>query len=152
MYSHFSNGKFSNISTILYKFRSISYNRQQKKLSVCGKVDAGMVDYEKMGKRIKYKRQGKNMNQEEIARQVQISPSYYGNIERGNRVPSVDTLVAIANVLEVGTDFLLADSLTIANRQRTEQETRVLTRFLRDRVEELIYDDALTADDAPPEL
>jgi len=109
-----------------------------------------MVDYEKMGKRIKYKRQGKNMNQEEIARQVQISPSYYGNIERGNRVPSVDTLVAIANALEVGTDFLLADSLTIANRQRTEQETRVLTRFLRDRVEELIYDDALIKDDAPP--
>ena len=111
-----------------------------------------MVDYEKMGKRIKYKRQTKNMNQEEIARQVQISPSYYGNIERGNRVPSVDTLVAIANVLEVGTDFLLADSLTIANRQRTEQETRALTRFLRDRVEELIYDDALMADDAPPQF
>ena len=130
----------------------MSYNRQQKKLLVCGKVDAGMVDYEKMGKRIKYKRQGKNMNQEEIARQVQISPSYYGNIERGNRVPSVDTLVAIANVLEVGTDFLLADSLTIANPQRTEQETRVLTRFLRDRVEELIYDDALIKDDAPPEF
>jgi transcriptional regulator with XRE-family HTH domain len=111
-----------------------------------------MVDYEKMGKRIKYKRQSKNMNQEEIAKRVQISPSYYGNIERGNRVPSVDTLVAIANALEVGTDFLLADSLAIANRQRTEQETRLLTRFLRDRVEEFIYDDALIEDDPPPEF
>lgn len=111
-----------------------------------------MVDYEKMGKRIKYKRQTRNMNQEEIAKRVQISPSYYGNIERGNRVPSVDTLVAIANALEVGTDFLLADSLTIANRQRMEQETRVLTRFLRDRVEELSYDDVQIPDEAPPEL
>ncbi len=100
-----------------------------------------MVDYEKMGKRMKYKRQAKNMNQEEIARRVQISPSFYGNIERGNRVPSVDTLVAIANALEVGTDFLLADSLTAVNPQRTQQETRLLTRFLRERVEELIYDD-----------
>ncbi len=111
----------------------------------------GMVDYEKMGKRMKYKRRVKNMNQEEIARIVRISPSYYGNIERGNRVPSVDTLVAIANALEIGTDFLLADSLTAANPQRTEQETRVLTRFLRDRVEELKYDGAFDADEATPE-
>lgn len=106
-----------------------------------------MVDYEKMGKRMKYKRQIKNMNQEDIARAVRISPSYYGNIERGNRVPSVDTLVAIANTLEVGVDFLLADSLTVANPQRTEQETRVLTRFLRERVEELVYDDSAFTDD-----
>jgi hypothetical protein len=52
----------------------------------------------------------------------------------------------------VGTDFLLADSLAIANRQRTEQETRLLTRFLRDRVEELIYDDAQIENDPPPEF
>ena len=106
-----------------------------------------MVDYIKMGKRMKYKRQTKNMNQEIIAKMVRISPSYYGNIERGNRVPSIDTLVAIANALEVGTDFLLADSLTVANPQRTEQETRVLTRFLRDRMEELKYDDAIDSEE-----
>ena len=110
-----------------------------------------MVDYEKMGKRMKYKRQTKNMNQEDIAKKVQISPSYYGNIERGNRVPSVDTLVAIANALEVGTDFLLADSLAAVNPQRTEQETRVLTRFLRDRVEELKYDGDFDEDETAPE-
>lgn len=105
-----------------------------------------MVDYEKMGKRMKYKRQTKNMNQEELAKRVQISPSYYGNIERGSRVPSVDTLVAIANALGVGTDFLLADSLEAVNRQRTQQETKVLTRFLRETVAELSYE----AEEEPP--
>ena len=114
-------------------------------------MGTGMVDYEKMGKRMKYKRQSKNMNQEDIAKIVRISPSYYGNIERGNRVPSVDTLVAIANALEVGTDFLLADSLTVANPQRTAQETRVLTRFLRDRVEELKYDGVFDTEETPEE-
>ena len=114
-------------------------------------MDTGMVDYGKMGKRMKYKRQTRNMNQEEIAAMVRISPSYYGNIERGNRVPSVDTLVAIANALEVGTDFLLADSLTAANPRRIEQETRVLTRFLRDRMEELNYDVAFDENGAPEE-
>lgn len=124
----------------------------KRKPPLCGKDGIGMVDYEKMGKRMKYKRQRKNMKQEEIAKMVCISPSYYGNIERGTRIPSVDTLVAIANVLQVGTDFLLADSLAIANRQRTEQETRLLTRYLRERVEELVYDDAVIEDDAPPEF
>ena len=111
-----------------------------------------MVDYEKMGKRMKYKRQAKNLNQEDIANMVRISPSYYGNIERGNRVPSVDTLVAIANALEVGTDFLLADSLTAANPQRIEQETRLLTRFLRERVAELSYDGVQITDEAPSDF
>ncbi len=111
-----------------------------------------MVDYGNLGKRMKYKRQKKNLSQEDIAKMVRISPSFYGNIERGNRVPSLDTLVAIANALEVGLDFLLADSLTAANPRRTEQETRVLTRFLRERVEELIYDDAPPEDETAPEL
>ena len=111
-----------------------------------------MVDFASMGKRMRMKRRSLRMSQEALARAVNISTSYYGNIERGNRVPSVDTLVAIANALEVGTDFLLADSLTAANPQRIAQETRLLTRFLRDRVEELNYGDAFDAEDAPPEL
>ena len=111
-----------------------------------------MVDYEKMGKRMKYKRQGKNMNQEDIAKKVQISPSYYGNIERGSRVPSVDTLVAIANALGVGLDFLLADSLAAVNRQRTQEETRMLARFLRERVAELSYDGVQITDEAPSDF
>ena len=102
-----------------------------------------MVDYVAMGNRMKMKRRSKKLSQEDMAAAVQISASFYGNIERGRRIPSIDTLVAIANALGVGTDFLLADSVDAAVEQHSPEEIRVLTRYLRDRVAELDYSDIL---------
>ena len=104
-----------------------------------------MVNYLAMGNRMKIKRRAKNMSQEEIAKAVQISMSFYGNIERGRRIPSIDTLVAIANVLEVGVDYLLADSLNAAEAQRSPEEKQVLARYFREQMAELDYGDV------PPE-
>ena len=98
-----------------------------------------MVDYVAMGKRMKIKRRAKKISQEELAKSVQISVSFYGNIERGMRIPSIDTLVAIANALNVGTDYLLAESITAVSKLHSREELRVLSRYLRDRVEELDY-------------
>ena len=110
-----------------------------------------MVDYELMGKRMRAKRRIMKMSQEDVANAVRIAPSYYSNIERGVRVPSIDTLVAVANVLEVGTDFLLADSVKAVFNQRTPEETRLLTRCLREKVEELVYDIPEEEPDEPRE-
>ncbi len=111
-----------------------------------------MVDYVLMGKRIRAKRRALKMSQEVMAKAVQISPSFYGNIERGIRIPSIDTLVAIANVLGVGTDFLLADSVQSAAAKRPPEETKLLTRYLRERVAELIgeEEDAASFDEPFP--
>ena len=98
-----------------------------------------MVDYVAMGRRMKLKRREKKMSQEEMAKAVQISMSFYGNIERGKRIPSIDTLVAIANVLDVGTDYLLAESVTAAYAQRSPEELSLLRRYLREKVAELDY-------------
>ena len=98
-----------------------------------------MVDYVAMGRRMKLKRREKKMSQEEMAKAVQISMSFYGNIERGKRIPSIDTMVAIANVLDVGTDYLLAESVTAAYAQRSPEELRLLRRYLREKVAELDY-------------
>ena len=101
-----------------------------------------LVDYEAMGRRIKMKRRERRMSQQEHAKAVQISALYFGNLERGSRVPSIDTLVAIANTLDVGLDFLLADSLTNASSKLSANEIKVLSRYLRDRMAELDYADA----------
>ena len=98
-----------------------------------------MVDYVAMGRRMKLKRREKKMSQEEMAKAVQISMSFYGNIERGKRIPSIDTLVAIAKGLDVGTDYLLAESVTAAYAQRSPEELRLLRRYLREKVAELDY-------------
>lgn len=72
-----------------------------------------MTDYEAMGRRIRRKRQEKGLTQGQFAAKVGLSPSFYGHIERGSRVPSLDTLIIIANELGVGLDTLLRDSLKI---------------------------------------
>lgn len=100
-----------------------------------------MVDYTAMGRRMKARRRTKKLSQEEMAHAVQISISFYGNIERGTRIPSVDTLVSIANVLEVGTDYLLADSIKAASNRHSKEDTRVLCQFLREKIAELDYGD-----------
>ena len=98
-----------------------------------------MVDYVMMGKRMKAKRHMLHMTQQEVAQAVMITASYYGNIERGKRMPSIDTLVDIANVLKVGTDYLLAESVKVALARRPPEEIRLLSRYLREKVEELDY-------------
>ena len=110
-----------------------------------------MVDYVSLGNRIRMKRRARKMSQKDVAQFVQISASSYGNIERGLRVPSLDTLVDIANILECSLDFLLADSLHSTQfQQRSPDEMRVLVRYLRERVAELDYGDMIQQQDFNP--
>ncbi len=101
-----------------------------------------MVDYVEVGRRMKAKRRSLRRSQEELAKAINISVSFYGNVERGKRIPSVDTLVAIANALGVGTDFLLSGSLTAAMAKRTDAEMRFIQHYLRDRLSELDYSES----------
>ena len=100
-----------------------------------------MVDYAAMGRRMKMRRRAKKLSQQAVADAVQISISFYGNIERGTRVPSVDTLVAIANVLDVGVDYLLAESVVASGPRHSREEARVLCQYLREKVAELDFGD-----------
>ena len=104
-----------------------------------GKGSERVVDYQSMGRRMKMKRRSKHLSQEDVAKAAHISPSYYGNIERGMRIPSIDTLVQIANALSVSMDYLLLDSVTAAKPQISAAEMKMLSRYLRDRVAELDY-------------
>ena len=67
-----------------------------------------------LGKRIKAAREKKDMTQEELSAAVDYSVDHMSVIERGVKAPRLDKLVAIANVLGVGTDELLQDDLDCA--------------------------------------
>ena len=49
--------------------------------------------------------------QEALAKKVNVSMSYIGHIERGQKRCSLETLIGIANALNVSPDTLLQDSL-----------------------------------------
>lgn len=67
------------------------------------------MDAKAVGQRIKAAREKKNLTQEDLASLIDISPTHISVIERGAKIPRMDTFVAIANVLEVPADSLLVD-------------------------------------------
>ena len=74
------------------------------------------MDAKAVGQRIKTAREKKNMTQEDLAALVDISPTHVSVIERGSKIPRLDTFVAIANVLEVSADSLLVDVVDHATK------------------------------------
>ena len=67
------------------------------------------MDAKAVVQRIRAAREKKNLTQEDLAALVEISPTHMSVIERGAKIPRLDTFVAIANVLEVSADSLLID-------------------------------------------
>ena len=64
-----------------------------------------------IGKRIRTCREEKGWSQEAFAEKIGLSVTYTGMIERGEKVPKLETFIRIANALEVSADMLLADVL-----------------------------------------
>jgi transcriptional regulator with XRE-family HTH domain len=60
-----------------------------------------------MGPRIKEARKGKKLTQGELAEQIGVSPASVAMYETGKREPYGETLVRLADALDVTTDFLL---------------------------------------------
>ena len=64
-----------------------------------------------LGKRIRAQRKNLGLTIEELAEKCNKSESFIGNIERGDDIPSLATLLIIANALSVNFDYLLQDTL-----------------------------------------
>jgi len=71
------------------------------------------MDYVSLGAHIRRERVLRGWTQEHLAEKANISLSFMGHIERGTRKASLETLVTLANVLEVSMDCLLSGSLTM---------------------------------------
>lgn len=93
------------------------------------------IDYKDLGKRVRETRRQFSLTQEQLAEQVGISASFLGHIERGSRVASIETLVALCNTLRVTPQYLLSASLTTYEPHMpsglTEENRNKLSEFLR---------------------
>ena len=70
-----------------------------------------MIDYKDFGARIRSLRRKRGLTQEELAERIGICASFMGHIERGSRVASLETLVALCNELRASPQELLSASL-----------------------------------------
>lgn len=60
-----------------------------------------------IGNRIKTKRVALKIKQNELANKVGISPAAINKFEKGDKKPSTNVLIKIANALNTSTDYLL---------------------------------------------
>lgn len=79
------------------------------------------VDYKKLGERIREERQHLRLTQAQLAEAIDISDTYMGAIERGERGLSLDTLIMLAGRLSVTVDYLLSDSVSATDSNIMEQ-------------------------------
>jgi transcriptional regulator with XRE-family HTH domain len=61
-----------------------------------------------LGERLRERREGLGLSQEDVAHMAAMHVSNYGKIERGLANPSLHTLLRIASVLEVDPGVLIA--------------------------------------------
>lgn len=79
------------------------------------------MNYKRLGERIREERLRLHLTQAQLAEAVDISDTYMGAIERGERSLMLDTLVRIVNRLGVTVDYLLSDSVSDSNNNIMEQ-------------------------------
>ena len=104
------------------------------------------MGYELVGMRIMQNRLKRGFTREAFAEKVDLSINYVGDIERGKKTPSFETLIRIANVLEVSADDLLMDVIVCNYSIRfakffekietmTKEEKEVLTKAINKLIE-----------------
>ena len=64
------------------------------------------MNVEFIGKRIREIRKMQNLTIEQLAEKAEITPNYMGQIERGARTPSTDSLIRLSKELDVSIDYL----------------------------------------------
>lgn len=65
-----------------------------------------------IGKNIRTFRNAKHLRQEDLAERAELSSNYVGMVERGEKIPSLESFIKIVNALEVSADMILTEVVT----------------------------------------
>lgn len=85
------------------------------------------INYSLIGNRIKAARKAKGLSQSELSELIDKSVGYMSYIETGSKKPSLETLIQIANALDVTIDELLSDNLVAASPVSNTQINQLLS-------------------------
>ena len=97
------------------------------------------MDFILLGKRIRDERLLLRLTIEQLAERTDKSSNFVGQIERGDRKPSIETLVKIANALGTTADNLLKDNIS-ANEDGVIREINTLLYSMDDTGKKFILD------------
>lgn len=86
-----------------------------------------------IGKKIRKFREIKKLRQEDLAEKTDLTTNYIGMIERGEKIPSLETFINILNSLGVSADMVLSDVL--------DNGYTVKDSLLNEKLEKLVPED-----------
>lgn len=95
------------------------------------------MEMETIGRNIKKYRIEKKLRQEDLAEKTNLSANYIGMVERGEKLPSLETFISILNALEISADMVLADVLKqgyIVKNSLLEENMKKLSQEDRERI------------------
>lgn len=94
---------------------------------------------EAVGAKIRQLRKAKAMSQEELALKSDLSPAYYGLVERGVKCPSVETIWKIAAGLGVSpSELLRTEAVPEEYREYVERVGEILSRVPQQKMEQVL--------------
>lgn len=67
------------------------------------------MQLDSIGKYLRKYRREKGLSQETLAEMTNLSSNYIGMLERGQKVPSLETFIELINALGISADMLLCD-------------------------------------------
>ena len=86
-----------------------------------------------IGKNIRKFREIKKLRQEDLAEKTDLTTNYIGMIERGEKIPSLETFINTLNSLGVSADMVLSDVL--------DNGYKVKDSLLNEKLEKLVPED-----------
>ena len=76
-----------------------------------------MMDYIGMGRRVRQLRNSRKVTQEQLAEGIDVSTSFIGHIERGEKQCSLDTVCRLAEYFETTIDYIALGRINQCNQQ-----------------------------------
>ena len=101
------------------------------------------LDYTIIGQRIKQARLAKNLTQEDLAEQIDISVAFLSRVERGNSHINLKRLNQLCRLLDVSEGYILNGASSNSNNY-LEQEFAELLKSCSPEKQKLIYNVAKT--------
>ena len=87
-----------------------------------------------LAERLQKQRMNMKLSQKEVAVAIGVSPSVISNYEVGARVPSLESLIALAGLYHCTTDYLLglekSENVSIDASMLNDEQKRLLQYFL----------------------
>ena len=99
------------------------------------------LNYDSIGKNIRSYRIKRKLRQEDLAEMTDLSVTYIGMVERGEKIPALETFIKILNALEVSADIILADVLKVGYEIKSSllaEQINALSPTERDKVFDVI--------------